>query len=458
MKDFYSFARTSMGFSHISSGKPCQDYSIKFENNIASVIVVSDGHGSANFTRSDRGSRFACEVAVEAVMDFLRDLEISHMQDEFLRDAIVTQLCKYILLKWNSRVEEDASNDPFTEDEVAQVADKYKAEYLEGKEVEHAYGCTLIVVVMTRDFCLAIRNGDGQCVAVDCNGGFTTPIPWNDSCEFNVTTSLCDHEAIENFRYFYSTNIPAAIFISSDGVDDSYTSVEELYHLYRNICLKALRDGVEVTAEYVDMLLPEITRRGSTDDVSIAGIIHTPALQLAKTEMEHAIVLRQAELEKKRREHRKRILIRDIKVAEKKKARAVAQRQEILRKLRTVQERQEDFLTYIPIFRPRADDYKEILISLVQEEKQLTETINGADSDIARLNSELLALEKETEAAAVPDSGAQLASEPDEKAVQRIESLSDCAESAAERETEDTPAEQSGEEAPDKQEAPADPE
>ena len=62
MKDYYSFARTSIGFSHISSKKPCQDYSLQFQNDVASVIVVSDGHGSSNFTRSDRGSKFACEV------------------------------------------------------------------------------------------------------------------------------------------------------------------------------------------------------------------------------------------------------------------------------------------------------------------------------------------------------------------------------------------------------------
>ena len=41
MKDYYSFARTSIGFSHISSKKPCQDYSLQFQNDVASVIVVS---------------------------------------------------------------------------------------------------------------------------------------------------------------------------------------------------------------------------------------------------------------------------------------------------------------------------------------------------------------------------------------------------------------------------------
>ena len=111
-----------------------------FKNEVASVIVVSDGHGSSNFTRSDRGSKFACEVTIEAVDEFLQNIKMNNMANEFLRDDIVTQLCKYILLQWNTRVEEDVANCPFTEEEVEKVADKYKSRYLSGDAVVHAYG------------------------------------------------------------------------------------------------------------------------------------------------------------------------------------------------------------------------------------------------------------------------------------------------------------------------------
>lgn len=447
MKDYYSFARTSIGFSHISSKKPCQDYSIQFQNDVASVIVVSDGHGSSNFTRSDRGSRFACEVTLEAVNEFLRDLNLNKLKNDFLRDDVVTQLCKYILLRWNTRIEEDISNCPFTEEEVEKVADKYKARYLNGDAVEHAYGCTLIFGIITPDFFLAVRNGDGQCVTVNREGGFATPIPWNDNCEFNVTTSLCDQEAIENFRYYYSTNLPAAVFIGSDGVDDSYTSVEELYNLYRNVCLKALNDGVDGVADYVQQLLPEITKRGSTDDVSIAGLINPSILEETQTAMEIAIELRQMQLAEARRKQQKRIIIRDIKVAEKKRAKAIAQREDVRQKLHGMQASQASFLEQISIFRRKADDCGERMSLLVQDEKQLADIINGADSDIARLKSELLALEGESTAANIADSRAPLTVEPVEEAVPEIDGLSDCDEPVAvEPETEDVPVEQDVEE------------
>ncbi len=446
MKDYFSFAHTSIGFSHIASKKVCQDYSMHLQNDVASVAVVSDGHGSSNFTRSDRGSKFACEVALEAVNEFLQDLSLYNMENDFLRDDIVTQLCKNILMRWNNRVDEDAAINPFTEEEVEKVADKYKARYLAGDAVEHAYGCTLILSIITNDFCLAIRNGDGQCVAVDRDGCFTTPIPWNDNCEFNVTTSLCDHEAIDNFRYYYSSSIPAAIFIGSDGVDDSYTSVDELYNLYRSLCLKALNEGPESIPTHLEALLPEITKRGSTDDVSIAGLINTTLLEDAKTAMEIAQELRQMQLAEERREQQKRILIRDIKVAEKKRSKALAQRQDVRQKLRGVQASQSGFLEQISIFRKKADACGESLFSLTQDEKQLTDIINGADSDIARLKNELLALGGETAAVNVTDTRAPLIVEPVEEAVQEVEELLHCDDSEAvppeTDETADVPAEE----------------
>lgn len=438
MKDYYSFARTSIGFSHISSQKPCQDYSVHFQNDIASVIIVSDGHGSANFTRSDRGSKFACEVTLEAIDGFLQDLNLNKLENDSQRDDVVAQLCKYILLQWNNRIEKDVADFPFTEEEVEKVSDKYKTRYLNGNAVEHAYGCTLIFVIVTRDFCLAVRNGDGQCVTVNRDGSFATPIPWNDNCEFNVTTSLCDHEAIESFRYYYATDLPAAIFIGSDGVDDSYTSVEELYNLYRNLCLKALNDGADTIADYVEMLLPEITRRGSTDDVSMAGLINSSLLEEARTAMEIAIELRQMQLAEAQREHQKRVIIRDIKVAEKEKAKAIAQIQDISKKLHEAQANRANILEQIPIFRKKSDTLVESLSSLAQAKKQLVKIINGADSDIARLKSELLALETETAPTSAPDSRASLTVE---EAAPEIDGLSDCEESVAvEPKTEDAPA------------------
>ena len=49
----------------------------------------------------------------------------------------------------------------------------------------------------------------------------------------------------------------------------------ELHELYRNIFIVFAEHGAEVGSNEVRDYLPKITRRGSGDDVSIAGIIRT---------------------------------------------------------------------------------------------------------------------------------------------------------------------------------------
>lgn len=385
MKDYYSFACTHLGFSHLSSKKPCQDYSMHMTGDDWSVAIVSDGHGSANFTRSDRGSRFACEATRDALQEFLREVNPEDLRNPATRDGIVIQLCKNILLRWNTRVDADVSDNPFTPEEVEKVADKYKNRYLNGDAVEHAYGATLIVAIVTKDFFLAIRNGDGQCVAADREGVFTTPIPWNDNCEFNVTTSLCDHEAIDNFRYCYSTELPAAVFVGSDGVDDSYTSVEELFHLYRSLCLRALDEGVETTEEYVAMLLPEITRRGSTDDVSISGLINVQMLQGARTAMEYAREQRQLRLAEEKRQQQRRILERDIKIAQKKRQKAQEQIRLVQEKIRRLNVDRSGYQKKLSQYMERLDAFDRDEPTLQESEAYYEGVIREADQKIQQL-------------------------------------------------------------------------
>lgn len=117
-----------------------------------------------------------------------------------------------------------------------------------------------------------IHIGDGKCVELLENGTLCEPIPWDEACEQNITTSICDSDAIEEFRYVIQKDFPAAIFIGSDGIDDSYSSEMELHELYRNIFIVFAEHSTEVGNNEVRDYLPKITRRGSGDDVSIAAL------------------------------------------------------------------------------------------------------------------------------------------------------------------------------------------
>lgn len=425
MKEWVSFAHTSIGFSHIASNKVCQDYSRHHQDDTAVIAVVSDGHGSDNFTRSDRGSKYACDSAIEAVTEFLHEVDKSQLEDDSQRDSIVTQLCKNIILRWNERVEADASNQPFTEGEVEKVKEKYRVRYLNGTSVEHAYGCTLLIAIVTESFCLFIRNGDGECVTIDNNGELTTPIPWNENCEVNVTTSLCDDEAIKDFRYYYSSILPLAVFIGSDGVDNSYAAESELLHLYRVLCLKIVNDGPKLTIDFVKELLPELTKRGSADDVSIAGVFNAASLQNVKLVLEAAVESRRLRLEQENIKLQKRIIEKDIKVAERDRSRASERLLNIQKRRDEVENHRTSIFEQLSIFKKKADDLQEQSSSLRQEEDEIMDIVKKADEEIENLKRKLLDLDHVTEAESIPDAHEELhvqeeiisgqESEPDKK-------------------------------------------
>ena len=99
-------------------------------------------------------------------------------------------------------------------------------------------------LLVTDEYSFGLQIGDGKCVYIDADGKFSEPIPWDENCQLNVTTSICDSDAIDEFRYFVTENTPTAVFIGSDGIDDSYASDEELYALYRSILKIFIENGL----------------------------------------------------------------------------------------------------------------------------------------------------------------------------------------------------------------------
>lgn len=128
--------------------------------------------------------------------------------------------------------------------------------------------------IRTNDFWFGLHIGDGKCVVVSENGDLLEPIPWDDKCFLNSTTSLSDSDTLSSFRYFFSKeNLPIALFVGTDGIDDSFGGTAGLHSFYdallKTIKTKGLEEGVKDLEEY----LPKVSEKGSGDDVSVAGII-----------------------------------------------------------------------------------------------------------------------------------------------------------------------------------------
>jgi len=287
-----AFAHSVIGASHIKNGQPCQDASLvrtisgEKANEAYTFIAVADGHGDKPYFRSDIGSRFAVEAANECVTDSdvinalkitKRDASIAREKE---RDKIITQLKRSIVGRWNILVAEHAENNPFTKEELADVPEKYANEYRAGKSTETAYGTTLIAALLTDSFMLAMQIGDGNIVTVGAEGIFAQPVSLDEKCVLNITTSLCDKDAIGVFQHGFVDTPLAAVLIGTDGIDDCFAGAEKLFNFYR-VVLTSFRDKDEETAktELIDYL-PRLSEKGSGDDISIGVMID---MELLKT-------------------------------------------------------------------------------------------------------------------------------------------------------------------------------
>lgn len=324
------FAISKVGASHIPKGVPCQDYSLKLEDENVQMIIVCDGHGSPTYVRSDVGARLAAEVTKETLLNYLgnnmtslfrnkkgavtarpecddnlwgaspnkpvetmteteiqnyeqNQLFFEQVKDNLYVDSFFKNIFEEIYEKWVTAIKKDFEEHPFTDSEK---------EALGNNRLEKAYGSTLMAFVKTPYYWFAFHIGDGRLIAVDRHLDMTQPVPWDCNCFQNFTTSLCNTEPVKLFRYAFdgTGHFPAAIFCCSDGIEDSWGDYEAspnlLHNFYRGLLDQFVKTGTETTLKNIEDFLPVLSKKGSGDDMSLAGIINLDALQDGLDEQE----------------------------------------------------------------------------------------------------------------------------------------------------------------------------
>ena len=290
-----AFHLSAQGASHIRKNKECQDASYSYFDENCAVAIVCDGHGGDDYVRSAVGAEYACQSAAESIQVFLRDIDReAFLKSSKIREEKLDWLEASIINAWNKKIDDHYHEHPFQEAELAVLSDRARDKYLQKGKIASAYGTTLIAAVMTPDYWFGIQIGDGRCVVVDRNSCFSQPIPWNEKCFLNATTSICDSNAMENFRHYYAETLPAAIFIGSDGIDDCFCDEQQLNHLYQTVLYSfATSDFEQAVADLADYL-PRLSSKGSGDDVSISAIFDLNEVQHLMTVQESYQELKQA--------------------------------------------------------------------------------------------------------------------------------------------------------------------
>lgn len=234
-------ARCRTGSSHITRHKPCQDRLCHVQTPDFTLVAVADGHGSAEYTRSGLGARFAVYAAQKVLPSDAPDEEVV-ADIKWLYDHLVAR---------------HLSRHPLSDREMALLS----AAKLHPVA---AYGCTLAVAVIdyahnsTTRYCL----GDSGVFSIDTSGHFPPPLPEDPACVGSATSSMCQSpETVkQHFRIQHlDGSIMAAVGVYSDGAEaEGWRAAEALFF-----------KGTESMEDRVDKLL-KLTDHGDDQTFVLA--------------------------------------------------------------------------------------------------------------------------------------------------------------------------------------------
>jgi serine/threonine protein phosphatase PrpC len=274
------FAAKAQGISHKERGVPCQDAICSWVGHKKKVGIacVADGHGGSKYFRSDRGAKFAVQISQSCLSDFYETINREKAaffnrkaSDDDIKSNL-KQLERNIIYRWRKEVEEDVSKDPLTESEK-EICRTENIEYADPSNLIVSYGTTLLASLVSSKgascFWFVLQIGDGLCVMLK-NDGVELPIPEDERLAFGRTTSLCDIDAIQNFRESFGVNPLKGITLATDGVVDSFEP--EKYLKFNQDIYENFTHNTVQTENDLQKFLPELSKRGSGDDVAIAGI------------------------------------------------------------------------------------------------------------------------------------------------------------------------------------------
>lgn len=342
MKRVYTFHQTVKGYNHIIKNTACEDFSDSFSSDDKDyqIVVVADGHGASQCCRSKYGSQFAVESAMEQLKVFaeaeygeLHNIILEHSREQ---RATLKRITDSIIAEWYDKVTDHFSNHPIQLSECGEDDKLYKKlqdSVKNPNNIPHLYGTTLIAALKLPNALLLIQQGDGRCQVVWEDGTFEQPIPWDDRCVGNITTSMCDFDAIESIRTCVinpTKKKVVACYLGTDGVEDAYRDTYEslggshvemggVYTFYKNLsCEIADKNCFADEPDALVTMLSEFSaaglfsKTGSGDDVSVAGFVDVDRikpflpqfkLDIRRYDLEEQLFWKQVNLRSRKRKH-----------------------------------------------------------------------------------------------------------------------------------------------------------
>lgn len=281
-----------LGAAHKRRGLPSQDaltWLPEGGTGLPVMLAVADGHGSAKCFRSALGSSLAVEVAREVAQEFFL-APGAESDPERAREIIERQVPAELGRRWTAHVRAHIEANPVTREEWAVLEQKEGAQSRRIVEANllHAYGSTLLMVVVAESFIAYFQLGDGDLLTISEDGISARPIP-EDPRQFGgiETASLSQWEKRTSEFHVYlqplGENPPVLILAFTDGYANSYPAVgDPVAHFGIDLWKLIGAHGLERVRGNLDKWLIDTTERGSGDDITLGLICRLEAFPPAQ--------------------------------------------------------------------------------------------------------------------------------------------------------------------------------
>ena len=263
---YYVFNKTSIGYAHLNKNKPCQDFSASYKDNERIIITCCDGHGGAQYVRSQVGSR----LASDAVISVFKSIDKSFFKKS-KGDSLQDKIKLLVLCEYNKLIEEEIAHKPIRKKELEGL----KEEQIDALRFNpaKAYGTTLSGAMIYRNKLIVVSIGDTEALGVR-RGNLIKIFDNSNDPAGNVTYSMCQEDA---YKYLRVAILDAkdldAVFLCTDGMSSPYQTYDNFTSSFLKPTMKNLivkKNTYEVEKKVISLA----SKLGVGDDVSLSFIMN----------------------------------------------------------------------------------------------------------------------------------------------------------------------------------------
>lgn len=259
------FTKTSIGYSHVTANKRCQDFSASYSDEERTIVTACDGHGGNVYIRSHLGAKFASN----AVIDVLREIERTAFY-KAKKEAVIENIRLNVLCRWNALVEGHLAKNPIR---ISEVSELTEAEILSlRKNPIKAYGTTLNAAMILGTKLICVSIGDGGCFLV--KSGVVIPAFTEDEDEpvANITYSLCQDDAFSHLSVaVHELTAYDGAVVCTDGMINPYQNLSNFSSGLIAPAIATLNAG---KSKSLEAFVSEVgARLGTGDDVSLGIVV-----------------------------------------------------------------------------------------------------------------------------------------------------------------------------------------